>query len=86
MAQARLQFNTAFEQYVSIRMQYLAKSTREKQIGLFSREVLGKTDGLLLENFNRVNLSGITLPIKKVAGKGLLQMSGKPCQLSLLGV
>lgn len=69
-AKARLHFNEAFEQYASIRMQSLAGSTRDKQLGLFSREVLPKTDGLLLENFNRVNLSGITLPIQKSDREG----------------
>ena len=64
-ARIKLQFNESFEQYASIRMQSLAKSTREKQIGLFTHEILLKTDGLLLENFNRVNLSGITLPTQK---------------------
>ena len=69
-AQARLLFNEAFEQYASIRMQSLAESTRDKQLGLFSREVLPKTDGLLLEDFNRINLSGITLPIQKSGREG----------------
>ena len=67
---AKLSFNEAFAQYASVRMQSLAKSTREKQIGLFSREVLPKTDNLLLENFSRANLSGITLPIQKSGREG----------------
>ena len=69
-AKARLHFNEAFEQYASIRMKSFADSTRVKQLGLFTREVLPRTVGLLLENFNRVNLSGITLPIQKSGREG----------------
>ncbi|ADE38418.1 tyrosine-type recombinase/integrase [Candidatus Puniceispirillum marinum] len=66
----RLTFKDAYEQYVSVRMSALAQTTREKQIGLFQREVLPTMADIPLESFVRKHLSSITLPIQQSGRQG----------------
>jgi len=63
-------FGQAFELYASTHMPVLAKTTREKQRGLFDREVLPRLNGLALDEFTRQHLSGITLPIQQRGNHG----------------
>ncbi len=69
-ASLRENFDEVFEKYLAIKMPTFAASTREKQIGLFKREVTPILGKLPIENITRRHLSMITLKIQESGRHG----------------
>ena len=69
-AKARKSFSDAFNQYAETKLLTLAKSTRNKHLLFFHRDVLPVVGDLGLKNFTRKDLSGITLPMQQRGHQG----------------
>jgi len=69
----RQSFGEVFQQYKSIRMTLLAESTQQKQIGLFTREVLPSLKDFPIDTVTRALVSTITLKIQGTGREGTAQ-------------